>query len=222
MSNHLHLILQSKTLPLSDIIRDFKKFTANSIIDYIEDGFNESRKEWILNRFQFNASKHQRNSKYQVWTHDNHAEELLSTKFIQQKLDYIHQNRVWAGIVQNDYEYLYSSARNYAGLSYEPIAIGLVYVFKLKLLNKYKPLSIEIDGFTDSRGTKEYNQQLSMERAHAVVKYLIDNGIDQARLAHQGFGETKPDAPNEDEEGKDNPEGRQLNRRVESMIVDLK
>jgi REP element-mobilizing transposase RayT len=94
MSNHLHLILQSETLPLSDIIRDFKKFTANRIIDYMEDGFNESRKEWILNRFQYNAAKHQRNSKYQVWTHENHPEELLSTKFIQQKLDYIHQNPV--------------------------------------------------------------------------------------------------------------------------------
>ena len=119
MSNHLHLILQSETLPSSDIIRDFKKFTANRIIDFMEDGFNESRKEWILNRFQYNASKHQRNSKYQVWTHDNHAEELLSTRFIQQKLDYIHQNPVRAGIVQNDYEYLFSSARNYAELSNE-------------------------------------------------------------------------------------------------------
>jgi len=93
MSNHIHLILQSETLSLSDIIRDFKKFTANRIIDFMEEGFNESRKEWILNRFLFNASKHQRNSKYQVWTHENHAEELLSTKFIQQKLDYIHQSR---------------------------------------------------------------------------------------------------------------------------------
>ena len=60
-----------------------------------------------------------RNSKYQVWTHDNHAEELLTTKFIQQKLNYIHQNPIRACIVQNDFEYLYSSARNYSGLSYE-------------------------------------------------------------------------------------------------------
>jgi outer membrane protein OmpA-like peptidoglycan-associated protein len=92
----------------------------------------------------------------------------------------------------------------------------------LKLLNKYTKISIEIDGYTDSKGTKEYNQQLSMDRANAVVRYLIENGIDKSRLSTKGFGETKPDAPNEDEEGNDNPEGRQLNRRVEMMIVEMK
>ena len=119
MSNHIHLILQSETQPLSDIIRDFKKFTAKKMLLYIETSNQESRKEWMLNKFEFNAKKNLRNSKYQVWTHDNHAEELLTTKFIQQKLNYIHQNPIRAGIVQNDFEYLYSSARNYAGLSYE-------------------------------------------------------------------------------------------------------
>ena len=88
MSNHIYLILQSETQPLSDIIRDpiaigFKKFTAKKMLLYIETSNQESRKEWMLNKFEFNAKKNLRNSKYQVWTHDNHAEELLTTKFPQ-------------------------------------------------------------------------------------------------------------------------------------------
>ena len=69
MSNHLHLIVQAiGEIPLSDIIRDFKKYTANNIIKSIETA-NESRREWILHRFKFNASLNKRNSHYQVWTH---------------------------------------------------------------------------------------------------------------------------------------------------------
>jgi hypothetical protein len=115
----MHLILQSEEIPLSNVIRDFKKFTANNIIDFISNSTLESRSSWMLDKFKYNASKNKRNSFYQIWTHDNHPEELFSTEFINQKLNYIHQNPVRAGIVQYDYEYLYSSARNYAGLSSE-------------------------------------------------------------------------------------------------------
>jgi hypothetical protein len=52
-----------------------------------------------MDKFKFNAAKHKRNSEYQVCTHDNHSEELLTTKFIEQKIKYIHQNPVRAGIV---------------------------------------------------------------------------------------------------------------------------
>jgi len=92
----------------------------------------------------------------------------------------------------------------------------------LKFLTKYPKLFVELDGFTDSKGTKEYNEKLSQDRAAAVVAYLVNNGIDKARLTSKGYGETKPDAPNEDAEGNDNPEGRQLNRRVELKIVEIK
>ena len=52
----------------------------------------------------------------QIWTHENHAEHIYSQKFIEQKVTYIHNNPVRAGIVEKPYEYLYSSARNYADL----------------------------------------------------------------------------------------------------------
>jgi len=60
------------------------------------------------------AFKHKRNSQYQVFTHENHALYLYSDKFIDQKLAYIHDNPVRAGIVKEPEDYFYSSAINYA------------------------------------------------------------------------------------------------------------
>jgi hypothetical protein len=77
----------------------------------------ESRRDWMLNLFEFSAKQHQHNSKYQIWTHENHAEIIYSNKFIEQKINYIHENPVRAGIVEKAEDYLYSSARNYADLS---------------------------------------------------------------------------------------------------------
>ncbi len=77
---------------------------------------SESRREWMLNRFAFAARKHTRNSTYQLWTHENHAVILTTPVFTQQKLNYIHLNPVRAGLVEKSEDYLYSSARNYAGL----------------------------------------------------------------------------------------------------------
>lgn len=66
-----------------------------------------------------------------------------------------------------------------------------------------------IYGHTDSTGPEKYNQGLSERRAKAVVKYLVDHGVEPERLTAQGFGETEPVA------GNDTREGRQKNRRVE-------
>ncbi len=68
----------------------------------------------ILHQFKYYASKHKRNTKYQLWTHENHPIEL-SANIYDQKLNYIHNNPVKAGIVENSKEYLYSSARDFAG-----------------------------------------------------------------------------------------------------------
>ena len=115
MSNHIHLIVRSSKDDLSGTLRDFKSFTSKEIIKAILE-INESRRDWLLMIFKYAANKHKRNSTYQLWTHENHAEEMFSNKFIMQKLDYIHDNPVRSGIVVIPEEYLYSSARNYAGL----------------------------------------------------------------------------------------------------------
>lgn len=81
MSNHIHMILQSEEGNLSDLIRDFKKFTAKTILDKIQSE-PESRKEWMLERFQKATESHTRNKNYQFWQYGNHAEEICTEEFM--------------------------------------------------------------------------------------------------------------------------------------------
>jgi len=76
-------------------------------------------------------------------------------------------------------------------------------------LNRCPNIPMEIDGHTDSVGTEEYNQRLGQRRADAVKNYFISKGIRASRLTARSFGETRPVASNDTEEG------RQTNRRVE-------
>ena len=116
MTNHIHLIACAKEpFLLSEIVRDFKKFTANQLLPLLQRP-QESRSDWMMKRFEFAAREHQRNSVYQLWTHENHAIELFTPAVTKQKFDYIHNNPVRAGIVEKPEDYLYSSAKNYAGL----------------------------------------------------------------------------------------------------------
>jgi REP element-mobilizing transposase RayT len=115
MSNHVHLLARSQNDNLSDIIRDFKRHTSKQVIETIQQ-MPESRRQWLLMIFRYAARGHKRNNEYRVWTHESHAEEIFSNTFIEQKIDYIHNNPVRSGIVVKPEDYLYSSARNYAEL----------------------------------------------------------------------------------------------------------
>lgn len=116
MTNHIHSIaIAKKPNRLSDIIRDFKKFTASQLLPVFQSP-QESRRDLKMKRFEFAASEHKRNSHYQLWTHENHPIELFTEKVTRQKLNYTHNNPVRAGIVADPEDYLYSSARNYCGL----------------------------------------------------------------------------------------------------------
>lgn len=114
MSNHIHAILQSKIEDLSNTIASFKKFTASNILKAIKTE-PESRSDWMLKRFEFAARSNRRSEDHQFWLHDNHPEEIYTAKFFNQKLNYIHQNPVKAGIVDLAEHYIYSSARDYSG-----------------------------------------------------------------------------------------------------------
>lgn len=84
-----------------------------------------------------------------------------------------------------------------------------------KIMKENPAIRVEIQGHTDSKGTAEYNQRLSEQRAQAVVDYLVDKlGIDRARLTAKGFGLSKPVATNETEEG------QAQNRRAEFHVVE--
>lgn len=80
-------------------------------------------------------------------------------------------------------------------------------------------IDVRVEGHTDSIGSASYNLKLSQRRADSVKDYLVEHGIDGSRLRTEGFGETRPVAPNTNPDGSDNPEGRAKNRRVELHVV---
>lgn len=113
MSNHVHLVISAKNNNTSDILRDFKKFTSKQIIKAIIENEQESRRDCMLHIFKKNGTENSRNTTCQFWRQDNQPKELFSEKFTEQKLNYIHNNPVEAGIVEKAEEYIYSSARDY-------------------------------------------------------------------------------------------------------------
>jgi outer membrane protein OmpA-like peptidoglycan-associated protein len=80
-------------------------------------------------------------------------------------------------------------------------------------LKEYEKTYVDVLGHTDSTGSDAYNQTLSVNRAQAVANVLSGNGVQTARLATKGYGESQPKASNADEAG------RSANRRVEIRLV---
>ena len=114
MSNHLHLIAgAAEGKGLSDILRDFKRYTSRAITDSVQRD-PESRRQWMLHRFGYNARIDPKSQTYKFWQAGNEAKELNSPDFTLQKLHYLHQNPVRAELVAEAEHYLYSSASNYA------------------------------------------------------------------------------------------------------------
>jgi len=112
MTNHVHLIWQSRTGKLSDTIRDFKSFCTKEFIQTIQKE-NESRESWLLHMFRFYAKSTNQNMEYKIWISGSHPEEITLHDFLMTKLNYIHENPVRAGWVAKAEDYLYSSASNY-------------------------------------------------------------------------------------------------------------
>jgi REP element-mobilizing transposase RayT len=116
MSNHDRLIYRiiSSEKP-EKVLGDFKRHTSKSVIRAIIDNPKESRKEFLLATFEKAAKESSNVTKYQFWRHDNRPIELWSNKVIQEKVRYVHQNPVEAGLVFREEDYVYSSAVDYAG-----------------------------------------------------------------------------------------------------------
>lgn len=115
MSNHIHLLAQSEYGKLSSVIKNNKSFTSKCFLENIQTE-GESRRAWMLKYYEFAAKKHNRNSTYQVWTHENHAEHIYTDKFFSTKVRYYSFKTCMSGIVDNPEDYKYSIARNYANL----------------------------------------------------------------------------------------------------------
>ncbi|MDX1351273.1 MAG: transposase [Putridiphycobacter sp.] len=116
MTNHIHLVFRSVGEQKPELLLgDFKRFTSKAIVKAIIENPQESRKEFLLEQFMKAGKKSSNVSKYQFWRHDNKPIEVWSNKVIAEKINYIHNNPVEAGLVFRPEEYMYSSAIDYSG-----------------------------------------------------------------------------------------------------------
>ncbi len=97
-------------------------------------------------------------------------------------------------------------------------SISTLEKLKYILLN-YPDLKIEVAGYTDSKGSTEYNMILADKRAQSIIDYLSASGISASRFVKKAFGSTNFVALNTNPDGTDNPEGRKYNRRVTFGII---
>ena len=116
MTNHMHIIVRAEhPNRLSDVIRDYKKFTSKKLVESI-DTITESRREWLLHKFEFNAKVTRRADNSKFWQDSNHAICLEGGgNRMQERIQYIHQNPVRQQIVAFPEDYIFSSAGDYAG-----------------------------------------------------------------------------------------------------------
>jgi len=112
MTNHLHIIGDVNKGSMSDWLRDFKSFTSKGLYKLITENEHESRKEWMIELFKDAGKENEANSDFQLWQNGSHPVVLYGQQphIIQQKINYIHENPVRAGIVAEAHMYLYSSA----------------------------------------------------------------------------------------------------------------
>jgi len=110
MPNHFHIIARTQDTALNYVLRDLKSWTAKQIMDAVDTNPQESRREWLMHMFRYYGRGSANNKEMQFWQHGNHPIELRSNAVFWQKLQYLHNNPVKAGIVTEPYHYLHSSA----------------------------------------------------------------------------------------------------------------
>jgi REP element-mobilizing transposase RayT len=115
MPSHIHMIFSDNNANPSKLLGEFKTFTSKNIRKEIENNIYESRREWMLLMMKDAGAKNSNVKNYQFWQQNNQPMELWSNKFIDQKVDYIHNNPVEAGFVEEAEHWKYSSAIDYSG-----------------------------------------------------------------------------------------------------------
>ena len=131
MTNHVHLIIGTNKNPMQNILRDFKSFASRKLKEELTNYHGESRKGWMLWMFERAGQKNGNNGdwhpeSFRDWQQHNHPIELFNNKIIDQKLNYIHQNPVKAGHVQQAEDWTWSSAADYAGEKGDIIGVGFL------------------------------------------------------------------------------------------------
>ena len=111
MPEHIHLILASNNI--NKLMQSIKSFTAKKILNKLKEENDIS----TLNRLKYLKADYKLKSNYQVWQEGYHPKIIIKDIEFNQKLDYIHNNPVKELIVERPEDYIFSSARNYAGLN---------------------------------------------------------------------------------------------------------
>jgi len=110
LENHLHLIASAPNL--ANAIKSFKMFTARQIIDLLD----RHQAKVLLKQLRALKLRHKTESEYQVWEEGSKPKQIGSDEMMRQKLEYIHNNPVKRGYVDEPVHWRYSSARNYAAM----------------------------------------------------------------------------------------------------------
>jgi REP element-mobilizing transposase RayT len=111
MENHVHLIASAEDLGKE--IGDFKSFTARKIIDLLQSRGDRG----TLGQLELFRARHKVDREYQFWQEGSQPKVILGDEMMLQKLEYIHNNPLRRGYVDDPTHWRYSSARNYAGLA---------------------------------------------------------------------------------------------------------
>jgi len=107
LDNHFHAVLAAPEL--SRVMADFKRHTAQRILEQLENEGNE----WLLNQFEYYRAKHKAESRHQVWQEGSFPKEIDTDAAIGQKIEYIHNNPVHRGLVAGQEHWRYSSAHEF-------------------------------------------------------------------------------------------------------------
>lgn len=113
MSNHFQIVFKSREGKPKELIEDIKAWAAPRLHQSILSNQYESRRGWMLQELQLATRIHEHTQSMQLWKSHTYHFELQNAKMVRQKLDYIHQAPVKAGIVLQPELYRYSSARDY-------------------------------------------------------------------------------------------------------------
>jgi len=116
MSNHIHLVVTSThDEKLSNVVRDFKRYTAKKLYEKLTEDRQESRRNWMLWIIRSQGERSSSNIHMKMWRHENHPIPLDTEIMQEQRIQYIHENPVRAGICHTCEGYVYSSAGQYLG-----------------------------------------------------------------------------------------------------------
>lgn len=113
MPSHIHMIVGSKGRVLNKIVGEMKSFTSRMIREAISEHPGESRREWMVWLMERAGMRNSNNNEWQLWQQHNKPIEILNMEMFYQKMEYVHRNPVEAGFVENEEDYLHSSARDF-------------------------------------------------------------------------------------------------------------